>query len=65
MTSSPAITGWRVSTWCTRDDHDNCVEIGNGHGAIGIRDTKERGNPDQQALVVDESAFSALLRHVV
>jgi len=64
MTSSPEITGWRMSTWCTRDDHDNCVEVGTGLGVIGIRDTKESGNPDRQTLVIDESAFSALLRHV-
>ena len=64
MISSPEITGWRMSTWCTREDHDNCVEVGNGPGVIGLRDTKERGTPDQQTLVVGESTFSALLRHV-
>ena len=34
MISSPEITGWRMSTWCTREDHDNCVEVGNGPGVV-------------------------------
>lgn len=47
---------------CTRDDHDNCVEVGTG--VVGVRDTKENGAPDQPKLVVDNAAFAAFLRRV-
>lgn len=64
-TKPPEIAGWRLSTWCTRDDHDNCVEVGRGPGIVGVRDTKEHGQPNQQAIVVGDATFAAFLRHLV
>ncbi|RSD22020.1 DUF397 domain-containing protein [Amycolatopsis eburnea] len=65
MSSKPELAGWRMSTWCTRDDHDNCVEIGTGAGVVGVRDTKEGDRPDQPTLVFGGDAFTAFIRHLV
>ncbi|MEV6876250.1 DUF397 domain-containing protein [Amycolatopsis sp. NPDC051128] len=61
--TAPELTGWHMSTWCTKDDHDNCVEVGTGNGVVGVRDTKESA-PDQPTLVLGNTAFTAFLQHV-
>ncbi|AOS65625.1 DUF397 domain-containing protein [Actinoalloteichus hymeniacidonis] len=50
--------GWRWRKPVRSGGDTNCVEIGQGHGLVGIRDTKDR---DGGTLLVDRAMFAAFL----
>ncbi|PKW14242.1 DUF397 domain-containing protein [Saccharopolyspora spinosa] len=53
------MNGWRKSSYSPHNN--NCVEVGVGFDAVGIRDTKDR---DGGHLVVGPAQWQAFLRAV-
>ena len=43
MTDDIMFADWRTSSLSR--SNGNCVEVGSGPGAVGVRDTKDRGGP--------------------
>jgi hypothetical protein len=59
------MTGWHKASY-THHEENACVEIGTAAGLVGIRDTKQRDQPDnlRPVLVFPAASFAAFLGHV-
>ncbi|HEY3687428.1 MAG TPA: DUF397 domain-containing protein [Streptosporangiaceae bacterium] len=55
------ITAWRTSTYSSSESTHECVEVGIGPGAVGVRDTKSR---ERGHLTVSRTAWRAFVRRV-
>ncbi|MDA3630992.1 DUF397 domain-containing protein [Saccharopolyspora sp. WRP15-2] len=53
------MTNWRKSSYSPHNN--NCVEVGFGFDAVGIRDTKDR---DGEHLAVDPVQWQAFVRAI-
>lgn len=60
------IRNWHKSTK-THHEENACVEVGDNHGVVGIRDTKQGDVPSavRPVLVVSASTFAAFLGDVL
>ncbi|GAA4548237.1 DUF397 domain-containing protein [Amycolatopsis samaneae] len=59
------LTGWHKSSY-THHEENACVDVGTGHGLVGVRDTKQAAVPEhlRPVLVVGVPAFGAFLAHL-
>lgn len=48
---------FRGASRCTKDDHDNCVNIGSADGRVAIHDTKQPGS----VIDVSQKTFALFL----
>ncbi len=53
-------TGWRTSSYSGQDG--NCLEAGNGPGAVLVRDTKDRDGPVLRVPAAAWREFAARLK---
>ncbi|GAA4531087.1 DUF397 domain-containing protein [Amycolatopsis samaneae] len=61
MSQHATVTNWHQAAQCTRDDHDNCVEVGTAGGVTVLRDSKHADLPSatRPTLAVLPGTFAA------